>query len=285
MNTAPKVVALMPAWNGEEFIARTLRSLAAQTYPNLEVLISDDASTDGTADICRSYAAEDSRFHFVRQSRNLGWIGNTNFLLKQCAADYLFIAFHDDLYRPEYVATLAGRLTANSRAAMAFSDLEIRKDTGENFIATYQRLDHVTSRLARARALIAREDNWWIPIHGLFRASCAKSIGGLKPHLAGEFSADWPWLVRMALLGEAERVGTPLCIKSWRQGSVSDGWNFAPRHWYAVALSCAQEVLAARIPASEKSILLRDLVSFCVQRKRESRDWMARQKARQRDAA
>ena len=51
--TLPRAVALLPARNAESFIEPVLESLAAQTYPNLEVLISDDASTDRTAEICR----------------------------------------------------------------------------------------------------------------------------------------------------------------------------------------------------------------------------------------
>ena len=68
----PRVVALTPTWNSAEFIERTLESLRAQTYPRLEVLISDDASTDSTPTICERFARGDSRFKVIVRSCPLG---------------------------------------------------------------------------------------------------------------------------------------------------------------------------------------------------------------------
>jgi glycosyltransferase involved in cell wall biosynthesis len=79
-DSLPKVVALMPAWNAESFIVPVLESLAAQTYPNLEVLISDDASADRTVGICEEFKARHANFRLIRQPRNFGWIGNVNAL-------------------------------------------------------------------------------------------------------------------------------------------------------------------------------------------------------------
>ena len=82
----PRVAALMPTWNAASFIAPTLESLAAQTYGNLEVLISDDRSTDDTAHICEQFVAGRPHFRLVRQPTRLGWIGNANWLLRQARA-------------------------------------------------------------------------------------------------------------------------------------------------------------------------------------------------------
>ena len=87
----PRVVALLPAWNSATFIEPTLESLAAQTYGNLEVLISDDASSDATAELCTCFAAGRPQFRLMRQARRQGWIGNVNALLREARADYLFL--------------------------------------------------------------------------------------------------------------------------------------------------------------------------------------------------
>ena len=92
----PTVVALVPAWRSAAFIQETLDSLGAQTYPNLHVLISDDASPDNTAEICEAFAARRANTRVIRQAKNLGWIGNVNALLREAAGDYFFFAFHDE---------------------------------------------------------------------------------------------------------------------------------------------------------------------------------------------
>ena len=58
---APKVVIGLPVYNSERFLRETLESVAAQDHPNLEIVISDDASSDGTLDICRDFARRDAR--------------------------------------------------------------------------------------------------------------------------------------------------------------------------------------------------------------------------------
>ncbi|MDJ0951777.1 MAG: glycosyltransferase family A protein, partial [Alphaproteobacteria bacterium] len=181
----PRCVACVPTWNAEPFIEETLKALAAQTYPNFEVLISDDASTDGTVAICERFAAADSRFRVIQQTRNLGWVGNVNALLRAAKGEYLFFAFHDDLVEPTYAARLIEQLEANPSAVLAFCDLKTVHVDNESEIGAYEELDGIESRMERARRLILRQGDWWIPNRGIFRAEAAKRIGGLKRHLAG----------------------------------------------------------------------------------------------------
>ncbi len=120
---SPLVVACVATWNGEPFIKDALASLAAQTHPNLRVLVSDDASTDGTAAICEGFARSDPRFSFARQPERLGWIGNVNALLRAARGDYLFLVSHDDVVEPTYVARLVDALENRPAAVLAYSDM------------------------------------------------------------------------------------------------------------------------------------------------------------------
>lgn len=120
----PRVVALLPARNGEAFIEETLASLAAQTYGNLHVLIFDDASTDRTGAICEAFAAATPRTRYLRQPTRLGWIGNVNALLHAADGDYVFFAQHDDPLEPTYVERLVNALETHPRAVLAFADVE-----------------------------------------------------------------------------------------------------------------------------------------------------------------
>jgi glycosyltransferase involved in cell wall biosynthesis len=249
------VVQLVPAWRAAAFIGQTLEALAAQSYPNLEILISDDASPDDTAAICERRAARDPRFRLIRQPANLGWIGNVNALLRAARGDYLAFAFHDDWPAPTYVERCVAALESNSGAVLAFSDVELVNLDGSREARTYPLLDGVADRLPRARRVARQQGAWWIPNRGVFRASAAKEIGGLRRHLAGEFAADWPWLLHMSLLGEFVRVPERLCTKIYRDQSLSRQWEVSARAWAAVALSAMREVARAKIPLGERLAL------------------------------
>ncbi len=258
----PKVVALVPAWKAAAFIAETLDALAAQSCPHLEILISDDASPDQTAAICERYAARDPRFRVIRQPRNRGWTGNVNALLREARGDYFLFAFQDDLPEPGYVERCVAALEANPRAIMAFSDIVLVHQDGSREEKSYAALDGVADRLQRARLIARQQGSWWIPNRGVFRAPAARAIGGLRRHLAGEFSADWPWLLHMSLLGEFVRIPEPLCTKIYQPESLSRGWSFGVRSWSAVTLSAMAAVSRAEIPTGEKLVLFGTLAAF-----------------------
>jgi glycosyltransferase involved in cell wall biosynthesis len=259
-------VALVPAWRASAFIAATLDALAAQRYENLEILISDDASPDDTAAICERYAARDARFRVIRQPRNLGWTRNANALLRAARGDCFLFAFQDDLPEPDYIERCVAALEANPRAILAFSDILLVHEDGSREEKTYAVLDGVSDRLQRARRIARQQGSWWIPNRGVFRASAAPAIGGLRRHLAGEFSADWPWLLHMSLLGEFVRVPERLCTKIYVERSLSRQWHFGARAWSAVTLSAMEAVARSGIPAHEKAALLATLTGFAWRR-------------------
>jgi len=90
----------LPVYNGEEFLGESLNALLAQTYRDFELIISDNASTDGTAEICRAYAERDRRVRYVRQPVNIGAAPNHNALVLLARGRYFKWASHDDLYAP-----------------------------------------------------------------------------------------------------------------------------------------------------------------------------------------
>jgi hypothetical protein len=75
-------------------------------------------------------------------------------------------------------------------------------------------------------------------------------IGGIKPHANGEVSADWVWLLHMALLGEFVRVPEVLCQKFYLRQSLSRGWTYDARQYRALRRAGIREVAASRIAAA-----------------------------------
>ena len=269
---APRVVACMPTWNAESFVERTLESLGAQTYPNLHILISDDASTDRTREICTRFAASHPRCRFLQQEVRRGWAGNVTNLIGVAEGDFFFFAFHDDPLQPSYVSRLIEALMANPRAVLAFTDVAVGPHT-----RSYLELEGVGGRVERATRLIWKKGDWWIPNRGLFRATAGKRIGGVRRHLGGEYSADWPWLLHLALLGEFVRVPEPLVRKEWRRDGVSYSWRGTLRQKFGVSLSCMREVRRAGLALSEELAIHKEIVAHGLSALRTS----ARESARQ----
>lgn len=273
-NAPPRVVALMPAWNAESFILPVLESLAAQTYPNLQILISDDASTDRTAEICKEFEACHANCRLIRQPRNLGWIGNVNALLSKAEGEYFFFAFHDDLLRPSYVGRLVDALDSNPRAVLAFSDMirrVVAAEPGSENIKVYLDLEGVTDRLERG-VCVARK--WgkapsyvvMLANRGLFRASAARQVGGLRRHIAGEFGADWPWLLHLSLLGEFVRVPEALVEKCYRHTSLSASWKYSVWQRFGALTACMTEIRRAELPIAEELIIQGKLIEYALKR-------------------
>lgn len=98
---SPLVSILLPTYNSERYIREALDSLLSQSYPNLEVVISDDASSDGTQEILREYEEQfPGIIRLYLQEKNLGVTRNCNFILTRCRGEFiLFFAGDDFLYK------------------------------------------------------------------------------------------------------------------------------------------------------------------------------------------
>jgi len=103
MTSVPRLSIGLRVYNGEDFLAESLDSLLGQTYEDFELIISDNASTDETADICRGYAKQDSRIRYVRQPHNLGCAPNHNVLVQYARGELFKWVSHDDLYGRELI--------------------------------------------------------------------------------------------------------------------------------------------------------------------------------------
>ena len=98
MNEAqhPLVSIGVPVFNGEKGLAKALDSLLEQDYDKLEIIISDNASTDRTEALCLEYAEKDQRIRYVRQTENIGGVYNFKFVLDEAVGEYFMWAAHDD---------------------------------------------------------------------------------------------------------------------------------------------------------------------------------------------
>jgi glycosyltransferase involved in cell wall biosynthesis len=129
-NSNPLQVSVgVPVYNGASGLAVALDSLINQTFRDIEIIISDNASTDATPEICRWYTDKDSRISCHRQSTTISVIDNFLFVLGKARAPYFMWAAHDDVRAPDFIEKLHAALTANNSAVLAFGDIvDVRRD-------------------------------------------------------------------------------------------------------------------------------------------------------------
>jgi glycosyltransferase involved in cell wall biosynthesis len=97
-NLNPLVSICIPTYNGSSYIEETLECVINQTYSNIEIIITDDNSTDDTALICKRYAEKDQRIKFYQNEINLGLIGNWKKSIEKSTSSWIKFLFQDDLF-------------------------------------------------------------------------------------------------------------------------------------------------------------------------------------------
>jgi glycosyltransferase involved in cell wall biosynthesis len=232
-----------------------LASLAAQTWPALEILIADDASTDGTRAHLERFAAGRSDTRLILRDRNLGWLANTNALMSEARGEWMFFAFHDDVVLPTYVEALATALQDDPEAVLAFSDVELTETGGASRIVTFEALEGLDRPLRRGLVMSREPPGWWVPNRGLFRADAYRRIGGIRRPRGGEIRADWLWLFEMALLGRFRRVPGVLCRKFYRPTSLSKTWTTSAERVAATRRAALDAVAESALAPGGKASL------------------------------
>lgn len=196
----------MPVFNDVQFIEESLLSILNQTFKDFVLIISDDGSTDGSADICKKYALLDKRVKYIRQDRNLGISKNMEFLLSQAKTPYFMWAADDDLWDPTFIENLACLLDSDSEAIVAFSryaqideiskDIFVEIDMNYSFQNRVDALSHFVKysddgfgyglfRTEKIRAV--RFPEWWWPCHktalnNIFPSLCFYLMNGKYLH-------------------------------------------------------------------------------------------------------
>jgi glycosyltransferase involved in cell wall biosynthesis len=119
----PALVSVgLPVRNGGAVLSSAIAGLLAQTHTNLEIVISDNASTDDTERVCRDAAARDPRIRYVRQPAVIPVMENFRFAFEQTRGEFFMFASHDDLRSSNYVETLVGAFREHPDASLAASD-------------------------------------------------------------------------------------------------------------------------------------------------------------------
>ena len=102
----PSVSICVPTYNGRKYLAECIKSIRRQTFTDFEVVVCDDQSSDGTLELARHLAEDDSRFRFISNARRLGLVGNWNNCIQLARGEWIKFVFQDDIIKPSCLETL-----------------------------------------------------------------------------------------------------------------------------------------------------------------------------------
>jgi len=198
----------LPVYNGENFIAQAIESIQAQTFTDFELIISDNASTDSTEEICRTFAVSDDRIKYHRQKANIGAAPNFNYLVKVSKGAYLKWAAHDDIIAPEFLEKTVSILNERPETVLCTSQVTVIDQDGRH-CDTYTGVEpqfFAETRPERFGHVIQFHKQRCYEIFGLIRSSALEDtalIGGYK-------NGDGVLLAQLALRGHFFQVPEPL---------------------------------------------------------------------------
>jgi glycosyltransferase involved in cell wall biosynthesis len=205
----PRLTIGLPVYNGERFLAQTVRTLLAQTFSEFELIIGDNASTDRTGEIARELVAVDSRVRYVRNERNLGLAGNYNALFRRASGELFKWAPADDYYAPRYLECCVRALDEDRGAVLAYARTQFVDEDGRALDVHDPGWD-VRSEDPAERLLYAIRANHWVnSVIGVIRRD-ALARTRLHPVHAG---GDYVLLGELSLLGKFIEVREPLFFR------------------------------------------------------------------------
>ena len=247
---SPRVSLAMPVHNGERFISVAVESLLDQTFTDLALIITDNASTDSTEDICRDFARRDSRVSYIRNDRNLGAARNFNLGFHHSEGTYFKWCAHDDFLSPDFIQECVYSLNGNKADVLAYGRQQGIDDDGRHIQWLSGRSLNLQDCTPEQRfKLVYRVQGFDAAMFGLIRRTALQRSSLHESY----YGSDIALLAELALLGSFQRLpNITFYNREHRNRSVNITAKKARQEWHAPQF--------ASRPLPEHLSLLRHLI-------------------------
>ena len=231
MSADPVVSIGVPVYNGGPYLADSLAAMSAQDLDALEIVISDNASTDDTEAMCRDAAERDARIRYHRMEENRGAARNYNRVFEMSRGSFFTWSAHDDWIAPTFASRcLQGFREADPDTVLVYPRAEFVDDEGHVIGPDTDVM--ATDRSSTAGRL--RDALWHVnmanAVFGLIRAPALR-----RTRLIGPFPAsDYVLLAELAMLGPISEVPEMLFRRRLHEASSQEatGSRHAVQHWF-----------------------------------------------------
>jgi len=189
------VTVIMTGRNCARYADKAIESIINQSYKNLEIIVFDDASTDGTAEICRKY--KDDRLIFIRNEKRLGGSENRNTGLRMARGEFIAFQDLDDYSAPDRIEKMLKAVDENPDVDLLYTHLRLLDDEGKPKESSWSTGDY-------SREKLLSNENWWIAAGTLFvRRHLFEKLGGFPEYYNA--MKDTAWLLRADTFGAKMR--------------------------------------------------------------------------------
>jgi len=199
MRSVPRVSIGLPVYNGEKFLRVAVESILQQDYADFELIISDNASTDATQDICREYAAKDPRIRCYRNEKNIGASGNFNRLVDLARGEFFKWAAHDDVHLPGFLRRCLEVIDhAPATVALVTPRAELIDEHGNVLHLAVECLDARHRRPHQRVEYVIRRLRWATAVFGVIRTNALRRTSLIQAY----YASDYVLLGEIAMMGE-----------------------------------------------------------------------------------
>ena len=279
-NKNPRVSIGMPVYNGEKYLPRALASLLEQDHEDFELIISDNASTDGTAALCQEWAARDARIQYSRNQTNIGATANYNRVVGLARGEFFKWASHDDECHPSLVRRcLATFEESPPSTVLVYSKAHIIDEVGRVKHLSPDIIQATSPRPFQRLSNVMFNSSYVHPLWGLIRLEALR-----RTRLMGCIEADHVLLAELALYGELieipevlyglrrhERSATVINrsareLLAWHNPKMANKRFLLP-HWEGVYIEYVKAVQHAPLPFAERLLCLGAIPVVCYWRR------------------
>ncbi|HEX5089026.1 MAG TPA: glycosyltransferase family 2 protein [Nocardioides sp.] len=217
---SPLVSIALPVYNGADTMTAVVESVLAQTHPDIELVISDNASTDGTQEICRQFAREDRRVVYLRQATNVGLLNNFVSAADHTSGRYVRWIGDDDSLEPDYVARVLEAFAEDQRRVVVTTQIVYRDDAGVETLDTGYDPSALSStdpveRFAEMLRLLTTDFAMLDPLYSTMRRDLATIP---RRNMLRE---DQIFAARLSLAGPWGHVAAPLAGRRREEGTAA----------------------------------------------------------------
>ncbi|SDT58779.1 glycosyltransferase [Jiangella sp. DSM 45060] len=215
----PRLSLGMPLYNAERYVAQAFDGLLAQDFADFEIIVSDNASTDRTWEICEQYARRDPRIRLYRNPENLGAAYNYNRTVDLARGPLFRWVAYDDVCAPTLLRRCVDALDADADAILAYPQTMLIDDDGAPLRPYRDGLDLRSAHAYRRVAQYARHWSLCNAVFGVMRSEVLRASGRIRPYP----SSDVVLLAELAALGQFHEVPERLFFRRIHQASSRQG--------------------------------------------------------------
>jgi glycosyltransferase involved in cell wall biosynthesis len=210
----------LPVRNAGSKVAGTIRSILGQTETDIELVITDNASTDDTEAVCRELARADDRIAYHRQAENIGLLNNFIFAMRTARGRYFRWIGDDDRLEPDYAARCLAEFAGDPRLVLVTTAISYTAEDGtvatEPYESTALRSDDPAVRFAELMRLLNASHLMIDPMYGMMRRDVVAALPRRNMLHEDEIFAG-----KLALAGPWGHVPEVLAHRHWNDDSVS----------------------------------------------------------------